>query len=115
MAENLIAELKARGCDVDTTLAETFMGNEAFYAKMFAKLAKNTCLGRMREALAASDAAALFSASHELKGVYASLGLTPLWTLCADIVEPARAGSVDGAAEKLSKLEALHSEIVSLA
>ena len=52
----------------------------------------------MRTAFDAKDAKSLFEASHELKGVYASLGLTPLYDLCSEIVEIARAGGLDGVA-----------------
>ncbi|MBP1583842.1 MAG: amino acid permease [Victivallales bacterium] len=111
----LFQTLKGIGCDIDGTLSSTFMGNEKFYLKMFAKLAGNTALERMHKALEAKDANALFEASHELKGVYANLGLTPLYEPCAEIVEIARAGGLDGVEELLEPLDALHSEVVSLA
>ena len=110
----LLATLKEIGCDIDETLQKTFMGNAEFYMKMFRKLPSNTALKRMRDAFTAKDPAALFSASHELKGVYASLGLTPLYELCSEIVEITRPGGLDGAEAPLAQLEELHSEIVSL-
>ena len=113
--KGLLAALTERGCDVETTLRTTFMGNETFYRKMFGKLPSNTALGRMRTAVDAGNAAALFEASHELKGVYASLGLTPLHKLCSEIVEIARPGGLEGAAERLQRLEALHKEILEVA
>ena len=60
-------------------------------------------------------AARVFEASHELKGVYASLGLTPLYDVCSEIVEIARAGGLDGVADLLPSLEEMHAEIVNLA
>jgi len=69
----------------------------------------------MRTAFDAKDAKSLFEASHELKGVYASLGLTPLYDLCSEIVEIARAGGLDGVADLLPSLEEMHAEIVKLA
>ncbi|MBQ7176356.1 MAG: response regulator, partial [Victivallales bacterium] len=111
----LIETLKGIGCDVEGTMAETFMGNEKFYMKMFNKLPTNTALERMHSALEAKNAEALFEASHELKGVYASLGLTPLYEPCSEIVEIARAGGLDGVEELLEQLDELHKEIVELA
>ena len=111
----LLAALREMGCDVDATLRATFMGNETLYCRMLGKLASNTAIARMRAALDAGDAAALFGAAHELKGVYASLGLTPLHRLCGEIVEIARPGGLDGAGERLERLEALHGEMIAAA
>jgi len=107
-----LASLAAMGCNVETTLRDTYAGDKAFYLKMLGKLPANSALARMNDALAAGDAVTLFSASHNMKGVYASLGLTPLHSLCGEIVEIARAGRLDGAAEKLEKLEKLHGEVL---
>ena len=105
--------LARMGCDVETTLRETYADDRAFYLRMLGKLPQNSALARTRAASAAGDAAALFSAAHNLKGVYASLGLTPLHALCSEIVETARAGSLDGVAPRLSRLESLHSEVLA--
>jgi len=99
------------GCDVETALRDTYMGNKPFYEKMLSKLPGNEAIVQMRKAFDAGDAAALFSASHNLKGLYASLGLTPLHALCSEIVEIARSGGLDGATDRLARLERLHGEV----
>ena len=109
-----LASLARMGCNVEAALREIYVGNRAFYLKMLGKLAKNTALGKMRDALGAGNVAALFSSSHNLKGVYASLGLTPLHALCSEIVEIARAGGLDGAAERLERLEKMHGEVLDV-
>ena len=113
-APDILDSLARMGCDIETSLRDTYMGNRSFYARMLAKLPKNTSLERMRLALNAKDAAELFSSSHNLKGLYASLGLTPLHALCSEIVEIARAGGLDGMEERLARLERLHAEVVEL-
>lgn len=115
MEEQLLKSLAELGCDLESTLNETFMGNGAFYARMFKKLATNTALARMRAAFDAGDAAEFFKASHELKGVYASLGLKPLFGPCSEMVETARAGSLAGIGEALPELERRHAVFVALA
>jgi signal transduction histidine kinase/CheY-like chemotaxis protein len=112
---DVLRALARMGCDVETTLRETYIGNEKFYLKMLAKLPQNKAIGQMREALEASNAAELFSASHNLKGLYASLGLTPLHAVCSEIVEIARNGSIVGVAELLVKLEKMHADVIALA
>jgi HPt (histidine-containing phosphotransfer) domain-containing protein len=102
------------GCDIEMTLRDTYMGDKPFYERMLAKLPSSAAIVQMRKALDAKDPAALFASSHNLKGLYASLGLTPLHALCSEIVEIARLGGLDGAADRLARLEGLHGEVVAI-
>ena len=108
-----LAALAAMGCDIEKTLRETYGDDGDFYLKMLGKLLAHPALPKMREALSSGSAAELFSASHNLKGVYASLGLTPLHALCGEIVEIARAGGLDGATERFERLEKLHQDALN--
>ena len=103
----LLVALKEKGCTVEETLAETLMGNEKLYERLLRKLPNMQCVDKM-------DAAACFEAGHEIKGVYASLGLKPLLTICSEIVETTRKGEFTGVAEKLPALKALHDEILEI-
>ena len=114
MTNQLLKTLAAKGCDIEKTLAETFMGKEDFYVRMLRKLPANTGVQRLKEALSQNDPAGVFDASHELKGVYSTLGLTPLYTLCSDIVETSRRGSLDGVAGKIAAMDAMHNEYAAL-
>ena len=113
-AKDICRELAKMGCDIETVLRDTYVGNRPFYLKMLARLPESDAPARIRAALDAADPAALFSASHNLKGLYASLGLTPLHALCGEIVEIARAGSLDGAAERFARLEKMHGDVLDL-
>ena len=106
----LLVALKEKGCTVEETLAETLMGNEKLYERLLRKLPNMQCVDKM----AAGDATACFEAGHEIKGVYASLGLKPLLTICSEIVETTRKGEFTGVAEKLPALKALHDEILEI-
>lgn len=111
---DLLHALAKMGCDVETALRDTYIGNVAFYVKMLGKLSQSAALEHMRKSFESFDATGLFDASHNLKGLYASLGLTPLHALCSEIVEIARAGSFDGVAPLLQRLEKLHAEVIAL-
>ena len=111
---DILHALMKMGCDVETVLRETYVGDAAFYVKMLMKLPKNTAIAKMRSAFDAFDVEALFAASHNLKGLYASLGLTPLYALCSEIVEIARARSLDGVGARLARLERLHRDVLAL-
>ena len=81
---------------------------------MLAMLPESPLPDQMRDALGRGDASALFSASHALKGLYASLALTPLHAVCSEIVEIARAGSTEGVSERLERLEKMHREVLEM-
>ena len=111
----LLLALKEKGCTVEETLAETLMGNEKLYERLLKKkLPVLQCVDKMAAALAAGDAAACFEAGHEIKGVYASLGMKPLLTLCSEIVETTRKGELTGVDAKLPVLKALHDEFMEI-
>jgi len=112
--DDILSSLAKMGCDVETALRDTYVGNRPFYEKMLGKLPRSEAIAQMRKALKEQDAASLFSSSHNLKGLYASLGLTPLHALCGEIVEIARAGGLDGAEERLGRLESLHAEVLAI-
>ena len=105
----LLLALKEKGCTVEETLAETLMGYEKLYERLLKKkLPVLQCVDKMAAALTAGDATACFEAGHEIKGVYASLGMKPLLAICSEIVETTRKGEFTGVAEKLPALKALH-------
>ena len=90
------------------------MGNEAFYVKMLKNLEKNKSLGLLEEAFARKDVTACFEASHDLKGMYATLGLTPLRECCSVIVEASRNGRMDGFEQAIPSLKALHAHFLEI-
>ena len=108
----LLTILEKEGCEVSKSLQETMMGNEAFYVKMLKNLEKNKSLGLLEEAFARQDVTACFEASHDLKGMYATLGLTPLLERCIVIVEKARNGKLDGFEQDIPSLKALHAHFL---
>jgi len=114
MQSKLLETLAAKGCTIEEMLTETFMGKEDFYVRMLRKLPANTSMGRVLAALAANSAKGVFDAAHELKGMYSTLGLAPLWRICNRIVETTRAGSMDGVAAEVAALEKMHAEYVEL-
>lgn len=113
MTSELLNRLAERGCAVQDRLDETFMGNEALYEKLLRRLATSDACMRMIEAFSSSDVESLFTAAHELKGLYATLGLTPLFAKCSEIVEIARTGSLDGIGKLLAELHSEHDEYLA--
>jgi len=110
----LLTTLEAEGCAVSGTLQETMMGNEQFYVKMLKKLETNKSLDKLQEAFAKGDVQGCFAAAHDLKGMYGTLGLTPLHEFCKGIVETARAGKMDGFETSIPELKAMHAKFLEI-
>lgn len=115
MNNPLLNKLAAKNCAVEEALNETYMGMEPFYVKMLNKLPANTALARMHAAFDANDINAFFEAAHELKGLYATLGLTPAYKQCFKIVEIVRPRQTFGnVAELLPELDQVNAELVGI-
>ena len=81
---------------------------------MLKNLEKNKSIQLLEEAFARKDVNACFEASHDLKGMYATLGLTPLVECCKPIVETARQGGMDGFEEAIPALKTLHTHFLDI-
>ncbi|MDR3690500.1 MAG: response regulator [Fimbriimonas sp.] len=63
-------------------------------------------VAQVRAAVSAQDADAVYRAAHQLKGASATMGAVRLASVAADIEMLGREGNVQGAADRLSSLEA---------
>ncbi|MBP5639630.1 MAG: Hpt domain-containing protein [Victivallales bacterium] len=114
MESALLKALAERGCGVEESLEETFMGKEAFYEKILRMLPAKCNLDAVSDACAAGNVEQAFNLSHDLKGMYGNAGLTPLFRACSDIVEKLRAGRLDGVQEDLEALKIRHNELMQV-
>lgn len=69
---------------------ERFVDDEELYAACLEEFMHDAAFDRLKEALEASDYSAAFDQAHTLKGVAGNLGLTPLYNVICEIVEPLR-------------------------
>lgn len=98
-----LIELKSWGCDIDGAM-ERFLDDEEFYFECYAKVLEDPGFEYLKEAIEKHDVRLGFENAHTLKGVVANLGLTSLYKIISDIVEPLRVGREDGIAEKYQEL-----------
>lgn len=59
-------------------------------------LPEQTAFEELGAAIEAKDTKASFEKAHELKGVLANMGLSPMYTVTCNMVEPLRAGKMIG-------------------
>ncbi|WP_294852969.1 Hpt domain-containing protein [uncultured Oscillibacter sp.] len=85
----LTDQLRAHGADMDGAM-NRLLGDEALYAMCFDLFLEDPAFATLGAALDAGDRAAAFEAAHSLKGVAGNLGLTRIYRLSGELVEPLR-------------------------
>lgn len=101
----------------DRTFALEQAGDEEEMLAELLLLFRDTSVGdlaRMREALAAADAAALAEAAHSVKGAAASLGIEGMRRLAAAIEQCGKRGDLAGSAGLVAELTELMPEVAAL-
>lgn len=92
-------KLRQYGADFDVALGR-MDHDEEFYLECLKTFDEDPSYLELKAALEQKDCTAAFNCAHTLKGVAGNLGLTPLYQVICDLVEPLRQGSCDGS-EKL--------------
>lgn len=105
MLNEVFERLKEWKCDVDGAL-ERFLGDEEMYMDFLHQIVDEESLLKLGKALDEGNAQAAFDCAHTLKGVHGNMGLTPLYLLDIEIVEPLRKGSFETVKENYDKLVA---------
>ena len=100
----LLDKLKVMGCDIDGAMGR-FLDNEAFYEKCFGKMLQDPAFEALGIALKAGSVEDASHQAHTLKGVLANMGITPLYDIVVQIVEPLRKG--DLSADPMGRYEHL--------
>lgn len=91
----LMDELRDWQCDVDGAL-ERFLDDEELYTVCLHTVLGDQAFTGLGEALKTHAVKEAFDCAHTLKGVFANLGLTPMFDITVKIVEPLRAGDDTG-------------------
>lgn len=101
--EQIIDSLIQWGCDIPGAM-ERFLNDKGFYCTNLHSVPEETAFADLGSAIDKKDTTAAFAKAHELKGVLANLGLTPMYQTCCQIVEPLRAGKMTDVPENYQKL-----------
>lgn len=111
--DQIMERLIRWGCDVPGALPR-FIDNRDFYCRMLALVPEEEAFAQLGRTLAAGDVAASFNAAHTLKGVLGNMGLTPMYEEACAIVEPLRAGSLEGTREHYETLMRQEKELENM-
>ena len=77
--------LNAWGCDLEGAL-ERFLGDEKLYQSCLPMVVEDESFDGLKEALAADERKKAFDCAHTLKGVFANMGITPMFETVVKIV-----------------------------
>lgn len=90
--ERIFKALEEWGCDVEGAL-ERFLDDKDLYMTCLETVITDCNFEKLGVALREECVLEAFDYSHTLKGVFANLGLTPMFSIVEKIVEPLRGGS----------------------
>jgi hypothetical protein len=99
----LIEALVKKGCDIPSAMAR-FLNDKGFYCQILRTVPEETAFADLGKALQEGDRKTGFEKAHELKGMLANMGLTPMYQEACAIVEPLRAGKLTGTLEHYETL-----------
>ena len=99
----LFVKLKDAECDVEGALAR-FLDDEELYIQFYGELLQDDNFDSLGVALEEGRLYEAFEFAHALKGIIGNMGLTPMFNIVCDIVEPLRINTDDGVKEKYQEL-----------
>ena len=89
--EMIFQALEEWGCDVDGAL-DRFLDDKELYVTCLQTVVSDVNFEKLGVSLEEQNVSQAFDYAHTLKGVFANLGLTPMFLIVQTIVEPLRAG-----------------------
>lgn len=92
--DGIFEELKEWGCDIDGAMAR-FLDDKELYLTCLDTVICDKAFGRLGMALAENEVKEAFDSAHTLKGVFANMGLTPMFRIVECLVEPLREGCIE--------------------
>lgn len=73
-----------------------FLDDEEFYVMILNQMLEDPGFAQLETQLSGTDVKAAFDTAHMLKGIIANCGITPMFDEIVKIVEPLRAGNIEG-------------------
>lgn len=92
--EAIFEELELWGCDIDGAMGR-FLDDKELYLTCLDTVITDKAFGTLGVALAEKNVSGAFDSAHTLKGVFANMGLTPMFRIVECIVEPLREGMIE--------------------
>lgn len=101
--KKILIALEEWSCDVKGALGR-FIEDEELYVTCLRMLTEDHNFEKLGAALKEKNVEMAFDYAHTLKGICANLGLVPMFSCAAAIVEPLRAGNMEHLEESYKEL-----------
>ena len=108
--EMIFQALEEWGCDVEGAL-DRFLDDKELYMTCLQTVVADDNFAKLGASLEEQNVPKAFDYAHTLKGVFANLGLTPMFVIVETIVEPLRAGSGNNLEEPYAHLLASNEKL----
>ena len=109
----LCTKLQDWGCDIPGAMRR-FLDDEDLYTSCLDTMLADESFESLGIGIKEGDVAKAFDAAHSLKGTLGNMGLTPMYEIIIQIVEPLRDGKLEGIAEKYEILMVKKAELVAI-
>lgn len=109
----IIKSLGAWGCDIKGAM-ERMGDDEEFYIECLNDVTQDPCFAALKTAMDTGDIAGMFASAHTLKGVFANVGLTPMYNKAVEIVEPLRGGGKENLNGKYAQLMKMKARLANI-
>ncbi|MCR4940370.1 MAG: Hpt domain-containing protein [Treponemataceae bacterium] len=100
---DVFRKLEEWGCDVAGTKAR-FLNDQTLFMSCLYGVLEDNSFDRLGKALEEQNLKNAFEAAHNIKGFLANMGLTPMYNIAIEIMEPLRKGIVTGHDDKYKEL-----------
>jgi len=110
---NLCTKLQDWGCDIPGAMRR-FLDDEDLYITCLSTMLADDSFENLGKGIEENNVEKAFDAAHSLKGTLGNMGLTPMYEIIIQIVEPLRDGKLEGIAEKYEVLMAKKAELVAI-
>lgn len=105
--------LKTWGCAIDLAL-DRVLDDETLLLDLIQQVSQDDALKSLGIHLLRADCTAAFEDAHVLKGICANTGVTPLYDIIVQLIEPLRAGNVLGLLPLYHQLIAKNQELQAI-
>lgn len=108
--EMIFQALEEWGCDVEGAL-DRFLDDKELYVTCLQTVISDGNFAKLGAALDEQNVSQAFDYAHTLKGVFANLGLSPMFAIVETIVEPLRVGCSSNLEEPYENLLASNEKL----
>lgn len=112
-ADLIVEKIRTYGADINGAMCR-MLNDKDFYVECISNFLLDDTFKKLKQSLEDNNLSEAFDAAHTLKGVSANLGLTPLYNIVCEMVEPLRKKEVVNYKALYQELEASRDKLAAI-